>query len=214
MSDRFRVARARMVERIRGKGLANETVLAAMGEIPRHLYVDPALELKAYGENALPIGWEQTLSHPEVVAFMTESLSLRPGLRILEIGTGSGYQAALLARLGASVRTIERIEGLLGTALEHWKADGFRGDIKARLGDGYLGWPEEGPFDRILLTASPREVPETLLRQLKEDGILLLPLATEEGQRMVRVRRGGDRAYREELGECSFVPMLARTVKG
>ncbi len=214
MSDRFRVARGRMVDRIRAKGLASETVLAAMGEIPRHLYVDPALELKAYGENALPIGWEQTLSHPEVVAFMTESLGIRPGMRILEIGTGSGYQASLLARLGASVWTIERIEGLLSTALDHWKADGFEGDIKARLADGYLGWPEAGPFDRILLTASPREVPETLLRQLKEDGILLLPLASEKGQCMVRYRREGDRAYREELGDCSFVPMLARTVKG
>ncbi len=214
MSDRFRVARGRMVDRIRAKGLAGETVLAAMGEIPRHLYVDPALELKAYGENALPIGWEQTLSHPEVVAFMTESLCLLPGHRVLEVGTGSGYQAALLDRLGAKVWTVERIEGLMDSARNHWEADGFQASITARVGDGYAGWPEAAPFDRILLTAAPRKLPEILLGQLVQDGILLLPLAGEKGQRLMRYRRDGDKAFREELGDCSFVPMLARTVKG
>jgi len=213
MSDRFQVARRRMVDRIRAKGLAREVVLAAMDEIPRHLYVDPAFELKAYGENALPIGWEQTLSHPEIAAFMSESLLLSPGLSVLEIGTGSGYQAALLSRLGASVWTIERVEGLLDAARAHWIADGFECSIRATMGDGYEGWPEAAPFDRILLTASARRLPAALWSQLAEEGILLAPMIENDRQRLVRFRRRDGQAYAEELGECSFVPMLARTVR-
>jgi protein-L-isoaspartate(D-aspartate) O-methyltransferase len=214
MGDRFLVARGRMIERIRNKGLAGETVLSAMSEIPRHLYVDQAFELKAYGENALPIGWDQTLSHPEVVAYMSETLKISKGHRVLEVGTGSGYQAALLLRLGAKVWTLERIAGLHDSAVLHWEKDGIPSGIQAKVGDGYEGWPQAAPFDRILLTASPKNLPETLLEQLSPSGILLAPLGSEAGQKLVRFRREGDRAYREELEDCSFVPMLARTMKG
>jgi len=148
------------------------------------------------------------------VAFMSESLRVAPGQRILEIGTGSGYQAALLAHLGARVWTVERISGLLSEARAHWDADPSPSIIQAKVGDGYLGWPDFAPFDRILLTASPREVPEVLLGQLVESGLLLMPLVVGKEQRLIRLRREGSRAYREDLGACSFVPMLARTVEG
>ena len=213
MNGRFRVARERMVDRIREKGLAGEAVLAAMAEIPRHVFVDSALAVKAYGEDALPIGMEQTLSHPEVVAYMTESLSISAGQRILEIGTGSGYQAALLHLLGVEVWTVERMGGLLEDARRRWRELGMDGAIRSRMSDGYEGWPEGAPFDRILVTASPRRTPAALLGQLAEGGLLLLPLDEGKGQCLVRCRREGRKAYREKLGACSFVPMLGRTVE-
>ena len=213
MRDRYGVARGRMVERIRSRGLAGEAVLAAMNELPRHLFVDSVLAARAYGEDALPIGQEQTLSHPEVVAYMTESLELSPGQRVLEIGTGSGYQAALLHLLGAEVWTVERMGGLFEGARRHWRELGMDGAIRSRLGDGYEGWPEGAPFDRMLVTASPRELPPALMAQLDKTGVLLLPLVEGSEQNLVRYRRDGDRAFREKLGACSFVPMLGRTVE-
>ncbi|MDP6418650.1 MAG: protein-L-isoaspartate(D-aspartate) O-methyltransferase [Candidatus Krumholzibacteria bacterium] len=212
MNGEYQVARNRMVQRIRDRKLASEAVLAAMREIPRHIFAESALALRAYGEDALPIGAGQTLSHPEVVAFMTESLQLQAGMKVLEVGTGSGYQAALLHLLGAEVWTVERIASLHRNALSHWSAMGLQGKIRSRVGDGYEGWIEDAPFDRILLTAAPRQIPEALLNQLADGAQLLLPLEKDGRQRLLRVRREGNRAYQEELGDCQFVPMLARTV--
>ncbi len=214
MNDPYRIARDRMIGRLREEGLAGEAVLGAMSSLPRHRFVDPALQRRAYGRDALPIGHEQTLSHPEVVARMSEALNLRSGMRVLEIGTGSGYQAALLARLGVGVWTIERIAALLDGAQAKWREIGLGGAIRAKHGDGYLGWPEAAPFDRILLTAAPPEAPAVLLGQLSEGGLLVMPQVIDKGQRLLRYHLKGDRAFREDLGACSFVPMLAQTVGG
>jgi protein-L-isoaspartate(D-aspartate) O-methyltransferase len=211
MNDSQRVARERMVARIREQKLAGEAVLAAMESLPRHRFVDPALAPRAYGRDALPIGEGQTLSHPEIVARMTEALRLETGHCVLEVGTGSGYQAALLALLHCRVWTIERIPVLLESARRVWEALRLAAAIRARLGDGYLGWPGAARFDRILLTAAPSEIPNALLDQLRDGGLMVLPLDEGDGQRLVRLRREGERAYREDLGDCSFVPMRART---
>jgi protein-L-isoaspartate(D-aspartate) O-methyltransferase len=212
MGDAFAVARERMIARLRVQALAGEEVLGAMAQLPRHLFVDTALASRAYGRDALPIGYGQTLSHPEVVARMTEALLGEPGQRVLEVGTGSGYQAALLASLGLRVWTLERIAGLLERARPLWVRLGLETLISARHADGYRGWPEAGPFARIIVTAAPRAVPATLLDQLEEGGLLVTPLGSEHGQRLFRFRLRGDRAYREDLGACSFVPMLSRTL--
>jgi protein-L-isoaspartate(D-aspartate) O-methyltransferase len=213
MNDPFLIARTRMVERLRESNLAGEEILAAMEQLPRQIFLDPALWPRAHGRDVLPIGFEQTMSHPEVVAFMTESLQVRPGLKVLEIGTGSGYQAALLALLGARVWTMERIENLLTRAREGWRELRSLPAIEARVGDGYQGWPTAAPFDRILVTTAPREVPMKLLGQLKDGGVLVLPVEEGGEQRLVRLKLKGKQAWREDLGPCSFVPMRARTVE-
>lgn len=210
--DTYAVARERMIARLRAQELAGEEVLGAMAELPRHRFVDAALAGRAYGRDALPIGYGQTLSHPEVVARMTEALLPEPGLRVLEIGTGSGYQAALLAALGLEVWTVERIGGLLERAQPLWTELGLAARIRARHADGYRGWPEAAPFARIIITAAPRALPQDLFGQLGEGGLLVTPLGGEAGQRLLRFRLRGERAYREDLGACSFVPMLSRTV--
>ncbi|MBM4118436.1 protein-L-isoaspartate(D-aspartate) O-methyltransferase [bacterium] len=210
--DEYAVARERMVARLRAQALAGEEVLAAMAELPRHLFVDAALAGRAYGRDALPIGYGQTLSHPEVVARMTEALLPEAGLRALEVGTGSGYQAALLAALGLEVWTVERIAGLLARAEPLWERLGVAGRIHARHADGYRGWPEAAPFARVIITAAPRELPRALFGQLGDGGLLVTPLGGEADQRLLRFRLRGERAFREDLGACSFVPMLGRTV--
>lgn len=212
MSESYRVARERMLARLREQDLAGEEVLGAMASLPRHRFVEPALAQRAYGRDALPIGYEQTLSHPEIVALMTESLMPLRGRSVLEVGTGSGYQAALLAQLGARVWTVERIAGLHQLALANWSGLELTTALRARHDDGYAGWREAAPFDRILVTAAPRELPVRLLEQLAEGGLLVLPKASGAGQRLLRYRLEGDRAFEEDLGPCSFVPMLARAV--
>jgi protein-L-isoaspartate(D-aspartate) O-methyltransferase len=143
---------------------------------------------------------------------MSEALLVEPGQKVLEVGTGSGYQAALLACLGLRVWTVERIAVFLERARPLWQRLGFGAAITARHADGYRGWAEAGPFARIIVTAAPREVPRVLLGQLAEGGLLVTPLGGEGGQRLLRFRLRGDRAYREDLGACSFVPMLSRTL--
>jgi protein-L-isoaspartate(D-aspartate) O-methyltransferase len=209
--DAFAIARERMIARLRAQALAGEEVLGAMAQLPRELFVDAALASRAYGRDALPIGYGQTLSHPEIVARMTEALRVEPGQKVLEIGTGSGYQAALLASLGLRVWTLERIAGLLERARPLWARLSLETLIAARHADGYRGWPEAGPFARIIVTAAPREVPAALLGQLAEGGLLVTPLGGESGQHLLRFRLRGEQAFREDLGLCSFVPMLSRT---
>ncbi len=208
MDDPFREPRRRMVEeQLRCRGIVHEAVLRAMDKVPRHLFVPGEAQERSYSDCPLAIGRGQTISQPYIVAYMTEQLELAGGETVLEIGTGSGYQAAILAETAARVCTVEVIPELAASArglLE--ERLGYR-NILFRVGRGQEGWPEFAPFDRILLTAAPAEFPPLLLDQLAEGGIALAPLGAA-GQRLVRFRKrnGGVRA--EELIGVIFVPLV------
>lgn len=180
-------------------------VLQAMRTVPRHLFApDHSLE-DAYDDRPLPIGHGQTISQPTVVAMMTEALELRGTDRVLEIGTGSGYQAAILSTLAGQVYSIELVEPLAKQADARLKELGYH--VKVRAGDGYLGWPEAAPFDRIILTAAPPEVPKTLIDQLAEGGVLVAPIG-RGAQELVRIRKVQGKLDREVLDIVLFVPMV------
>lgn len=185
-------------------------VLRALGEVPRHLFVPSASLEDAYRDEPYPIGRDQTISQPTVVAIMTQALQLRGPERVLEIGTGCGYQAAVLAEMAHTVFTIERIESLAETARARLPSLGYR-NVHVRTGDGYLGWPDSAPFDRIVLTAAPAGVPDTLLEQLGEGGILVAPVGSLFQQMLVRFYKQGSSIETEELGPVRFVPMLSGT---
>lgn len=208
VDQRFR-RRAMVRDQLRAKGIEDEAVLAAMGRVKRHEFVEEALQAQAYSDNALPIGQGQTISQPYVVARMSSLLRVEPGMRVLEIGTGSGYQAAVLAEMGAEVFSVERIKPLYLDALK--RLNGMRYfSVKLRLAAGVLGWPEEAPFDRILVTAGGDRVPEALLDQLDEGGVMLLPLKVGGGrQRLFRVERKEGRISKQDVGEAHFVPLVA-----
>ena len=196
-----------MVETLAAQGISDPALLLAFGEVPRHRFVDEALEPRAYGEGALPIGLGQTLSQPLVVARMIEALRVSPGDRVLEIGTGSGYQAAILRRLTAQVFTMERLEGLAERAGRNWGRAGV-GAIALRVGDGSLGWPEHAPYDAIVVAAATPRVPPALLEQLRPGGRLAVPVGGAFEQTLrVLVRSGGGADVRE--GEaCRFVRLI------
>ncbi|MGE0625497.1 MAG: protein-L-isoaspartate(D-aspartate) O-methyltransferase [Pseudomonadales bacterium] len=204
--------RNRLVERLRDKGIGDESVLSAVAAVPRHIFVDEALAHRAYEDTALPIGQGQTISQPFVVALMTQTLLDRPRSRVLEVGTGSGYQTAILATLGkldgriGKVFTVERLGGLIERARERLNAMGVR-NVRFRHGDGYQGWPEEGPFDGILVTAAPRVVPQALLEQLAPGGRLVVPVGADTQQLTVydRTERGIER---RTLDQVRFVPLV------
>lgn len=200
-------ARQRLLRRITATHhIADERVLLALAQVPRHLFVDAPLEL-AYRDRPLPIGHGQTISQPAVVAMMTQALALRGGERVLEIGTGSGYQAAVLAPLVRHVYTIEIVRPLGEAARARLAALGHA-NVSVRIGDGYRGWPEEAPFDRIILTAAPPELPKALLAQLKEGGILVAPIGEDGDQRLRRFRKTAGALAEEDLGPIRFVPMV------
>jgi protein-L-isoaspartate(D-aspartate) O-methyltransferase len=202
--------RAQMVEeQIRRRGLSNETVLSALRAVPRHLFVPERHRHDAYGDHALPIGLGQTISQPYIVALMTAAAEPGPGVRVLEVGTGSGYQAAVLAASGCEVYTIERIEQLFEGAREAIREAGYAHRIRQRLGDGSKGWPEEAPFDRILLTAAAAEVPVDLVDQLDPDGFIVAPIGTPELQTIYRIRKDADGLDYEPLEGARFVPLIA-----
>lgn len=184
-------------------------VLDAMRAVPRHAFMPGARLRDAYGDHPFPIGHGQTISQPSLVARMTELLELSPSHRVLEIGTGSGYQAALLSRLAGHVYTIELSPPLGEAARERLARLGYRG-VTVRVGDGYRGWPEEAPFDRIMVTAAPDELPQALLDQLAEGGVLIAPVGPEGAvQKLVRVRKKkGGALERDELLDVRFVPMV------
>ncbi len=191
-----------------GCGVRDRRVLEAIGRVPRHLFVEEALRARAYTDDALPIGYGQTISRPSTVARMTEALSLAPGDSVLEIGTGSGYQAAVLALLGARVYSVERIPGLALRARRVLAQVGAFG-VAVRPGDGGKGWPEEAPFRGILMTAAAAEVPRPLLEQLDIGGRLVAPVGQGEGQSLRRVVRLGPDNWTEEVLEaCRFVPFI------
>jgi protein-L-isoaspartate(D-aspartate) O-methyltransferase len=186
------VQRARMVEeQLRGRDIRDPRVLQAMQSIPRHLFVPDPQRAEAYGDFPLPIGYEQTISQPYIVGFMTQALEVRPEHKVLEIGTGSGYQAAVLGRLAKEVYTIEIVEPLGLRAQQLLKELGFE-NVHVRIGNGYLGWPEQAPFDRIMVTAAPEEVPPGLVEQLKVGGLMAIPVGrvTQELRILRRTEKG------------------------
>ena len=204
------VARERMVsEQIQARGIRDAAVLDAMRRVPRHFFVEAALRERAYEDTPLPIGERQTISQPYMVALMTQALELRAGERVLEIGTGSGYQTAVLAALGASVVSVECIPGLAERAREVLRALGH-GNVRIEVGDGGLGWPPDAPYDAILVTAGAPQIPRPLLDQLGQQGRLVLPMGEDELQSLVRLRRGAMGLIEEYLGECRFVKLRGR----
>ena len=210
--DSQRQARERMVrEQIANRGVRDARVLAAMRKVPRHLFVPEAFQASAYSDQPLPIGHRQTISQPYIVAFMSEAMELKPQDRVLEIGTGSGYQAAILAELVREVYSIEIVEPLGKEAAARLKDLGYE-RVKLRLGDGYRGWPEAAPFDAVMVTAAPDHVPPALVEQLREGGRLVLPVG-RFAQDLLRVRRTAKGIVRENLLPVRFVPMVGEAEK-
>ena len=200
--------RDRLVQRLREQGITSLAVLDRVRNVPRHIFVDEALGSRAYEDTALPIGFGQTISQPYIVARMTEALlEGGPLQKVLEVGTGCGYQTAVLAPLVERVYTIERIGPLLERAKERLKELGIR-NVRFRHGDGSTGWKSQAPFDGILVAAAPLVVPEALLKQLQVGGRLLVPVGPEGEQQLVRFTRREQRIERESLGPVAFVPLL------
>lgn len=201
--------RRKMVRRdLEGRGVSDSRVLEAMGTVPREAFVPPRCEAVAYRDRALPLSSGQTISQPYMVAAMTEALGLEPDDRVLEIGTGSGYQTAILAEIAGEVYTVERLDSLSADARRTLEELGY-GNVHFKVGDGTLGWPEEAPFDAILVTAASPDVPPPLFRQLEaEGGRLVIPVGTRGLQTLERVVRRGDETETEELMSCRFVPLL------
>jgi protein-L-isoaspartate(D-aspartate) O-methyltransferase len=209
-SEELRRVRRRMVERLIEAGVRDARVLAALEAIPRHWLVPEALQAQAYKDSALPIGGGQTISAPSTVAAMSEAIALRGDECVLEIGTGSGYQAAVLGALAERVVSIERLPRLAAEARRALDKLGV-GNVVVHLGDGTLGRPAEAPYDAIVITAAAPAVPEPLLEQLAPGGRLVAPIGPREGQRLVRIDRGADgRFTREVLGPCRFVDLVGR----
>lgn len=196
------------MESVRDKGIRSEAVLEAMGRVPRHFFLDKAFDEWAYQDTAFPIECDQTISQPYTVAYQTELLDVRPGMKVLEVGTGSGYQACVLAEMGCRVYTIERHEPLYKMTSLLLKEIGYR-QVRTFYGDGYQGLPRYAPFDRVLVTAGAPEIPQPLLEQLVIGGKLVIPVGEGEVQKMILIIRVSEDQYdRKELGDFRFVPLL------
>jgi protein-L-isoaspartate(D-aspartate) O-methyltransferase len=203
-----------MVSRdLKDHGITDIATLNAMSRVKRHLFVPSFNRSASYTDHALPIGEGQTISQPYTVALMTEKLALKGTEKVLEIGTGSGYQAAVLAEIGSEVRTIEIIKKLADSARERLKDQGYT-NVKVRYADGYFGWPEEGPFDAIIVTAAANHVPPPLLDQLKDGGRLIIPLgSTRFYQTLTLITKKGDGVEVEHITSVIFVPMTGKILK-
>lgn len=204
--------RQQLVNKLREKGFGDEAVLAALNEVPRHVFLDPAFVEIAYSDQPFPIGSGQTISQPSTVALQTHLLEVQQGHKVLEIGTGSGYQACVIAAMGGRVFTIERQRNLYFKTKEILEALPFR--VKTFLGDGFEGLPTYAPFDRIIVTAGAPRIPEKLLAQLKPDGIMVIPLndTDVEHQKMFKIKKLSDGTLQQETcGDFMFVPMLSGT---
>lgn len=211
-SFRYKGLRQRLVNEIRKKGITDERVLEAIGKVPRHLFMDKSFVNLAYKDQAFPIGEGQTISQPYTVAVQSSLLKVRPGEKVLEIGTGSGYQAAVLSEMGARVFSVERQSLLYQKTSRLLKSIGYR-NIRLFLGDGYEGLPNFAPFDKIIVTAAVKNVPAALLLQLKTEGLLVVPLG-EGSQTMTRIKRLTEDDFEQEtFGEFAFVPMLKGIAK-
>ena len=201
-------AHARETRLETGRGALSERVMAAMAQVPRHEFVPESEQRNAYADRPLPIGMGQTISQPFIVALMTDFMDVRPGDRVLEVGTGSGYQAAVLAQLAGTVYTVEIVEPLARQARDRFERLGYR-NVVARTGDGYRGWPEYAPFDSIMVTAAPREVPQPLIDQLKPGGRLVVPVGGQAaGQSLLVVEKQADGTIkRRTVLAVRFVPL-------
>lgn len=193
---------------LKRRGIKDPQVLQAMQSVPRHLFVAPGHEEKAYSDHPLPIGYDQTISQPYIVAFMSEALQMKKGDKILEIGSGSGYQAAVLAEMGAKVFTIELIPELAEMAEKNLRKAGYE-DVQVKQGNGYLGWPDEAPFDGIIVTAAPEEIPDALIEQLREGAAMIIPVgpagAVQHLQKIMKTKKG---TSVRKLSPVRFVPMV------
>jgi protein-L-isoaspartate(D-aspartate) O-methyltransferase len=198
--------RNKLVKILRSKGISDERVLAAMGKVPRHVFFENALLEHAYQDKAFPIGEGQTISQPYTVAFQTEKLEIKPGDKVLEIGTGSGYQACILLELGAKVFTIEYNKALYERTKTFLPKLGYKPYFY--LGDGSKGIPAKAPFDKIVVTAGAPVIPDALTEQLAENGILIIPVGDREKQKMVRISKKNGKLVKEEFDYFSFVPLL------
>lgn len=206
--SRYESLRRRMVEdQLVRQGIRDERVLEAFRIVPRHLFIPEDGIDHAYEDHPVPIGRGQTISQPYMVACMTEALSLQGGERVLEIGSGSGYQTAVLKALKADVYTVERLPELSGRARENVERAGFPG-VHYRVGDGSRGWPEEAPFDRVIVTAGAPSMPLSLVEQLREGGSMVIPVGGEDEQELLLVRRGDGKVTRERLCGCIFVKLV------
>lgn len=195
-----------LLEQLRKQGISDEVLLHAMETVPRERFVDEAFQHKAYENTALPIGLGQTISQPYTVARMTELLRLTPQSKVLEIGTGSGYQTAILAHLVEHVFSVERIKGLQWQAKRRLKQLDLH-NVSTRHGDGWEGWPSRGPFDAIIVTAAPQEIPQDLMAQLAEGGIMVLPVG-EQNQTLQRIQRRANDFTIETIEAVRFVPLV------
>lgn len=197
-----------MIELLRARGIADETLLGAMARVQRHRFVDMPFTNRAYDDSALPIGQEQTISQPYTVAVMTEALQVKPGNKILEIGTGSGYQAAVLAEMGARVFSIERHIELLNRARKRF--DELHYTVVSKAGDGTLGWSEFAPYDGIIVTAASPDIPEPLLTQLQEGGRLVIPVGDLMIQDLVIAHKVNNRITTKKIYGFKFVPLIGK----
>ncbi|OGR87592.1 MAG: protein-L-isoaspartate O-methyltransferase [Elusimicrobia bacterium RIFCSPLOWO2_01_FULL_60_11] len=206
--------RMKMVEeQIERRGVTDAQVLEAIRKVPRHLFIPEALRASAYQDHPVPLGWGQTISQPYIVALMTQLLEIRRGDKVLEIGTGSGYQAAVLAELGARVYSIEIIPELASVAKGNLKRAGHP-KIKLKVGDGYLGWKEFAPFDAVIVTCAPEDIPSPLVEQLREGGRMVIPVGKEDqAQELVLAEKRGRQMVRRSILPVRFVPMLREDPK-
>lgn len=214
MTDEFKHKgqREQLVKLLRQKGIEDESVLTAINKVPRHLFIDSAFEEFAYQDKAFPIASGQTISHPFTVAFQTELLHVKKGDKVLEIGTGSGYQASVLVKMGAEVYTIERQKELFDFSQRIFRKIKVSPKY-ATFGDGYKGLPAFAPFDQIIVTAGSSTIPKTLLKQLKIGGLMVIPLGNKNQMMTTFLRVSENNFERMEFGDCQFVPMLERKEK-
>jgi len=208
MAHDFTLARERMVkDQLATRDIKDERVLQAMGKIPRHLFIDEALAGEAYDDHPVPIGENQTISQPYIVALMTEALELRGNENTLELGTGSGYQTAILAELSGMVYTIERIESLFANARKILAQLGYD-NIVFKAFDGTMGWKEYAPFDTIMVTAGAPSLPKPLIDQLADNGRMIIPVGDRYSQELIKIVRNGKRLEQKSLGGCRFVNLI------